>query len=213
MQVCPPSLRLSVAAALVLPLGLLAACGDDGPVRHGPPPGMRATETPHHAPPTSLAGRILSNDPKAECPAVMASWLTTADKNGDGLLELDEALADAAALFAEIDANHDHFVTPAELTAYRDKTAPTAYADQIIRQESHSGGVDPNQKHETLRPSGDTFALRGIPDPVMAADANLDFRVTEEELAARVKERFAKLDTNRDGKLDAGELAAYCPEE
>ncbi|MFA5119791.1 EF-hand domain-containing protein [Zavarzinia sp.] len=212
MQVCSPSLRLSVAA-LVLPLGLLAACGDDGPVRHGPPPGMRATETTHHAPPTSLAGRILSSDPKAECPDVTASWLKTADKNGDDLLELDEALGDATALFAEIDTNHDHFVTPAELTAYRDKTAPAAYADQVIRQEGHSGGADPTQKRETLHPGGNTFALRGIPDPVMAADANLDFRVTEGELAARVKERFAKLDTNHDGKLDADELAAYCPEE
>lgn len=189
-----------------LPL-IAAACGGDGA-----PAGMVRLAAVPSAPVTSLAGEILSPDRGADCATVLAAWVKSADGNGDGLLDLAEAQADSARFFARIDTNGDHILTPIELSGYRDSTAPTAYADRAIR-DTHfvSNDDDGSKAKRETRSTASSFTFRAEPDPVMAADGNLDFHVTPDELAAKVAERFIRLDANRDGRLDAAELAAFCP--
>ncbi|RJF88565.1 EF-hand domain-containing protein [Oleomonas cavernae] len=192
---------LLLATCLISALG---ACGD------GRPAGMVALAALPTAPATTLAGDLLNAGHEGDCPTLMAQWSSSADGNGDGLLELDEAQADAARLFALLDRNGDRFLSPSELAAYRDRVAPAAYADRAVSLASHNTADSDSQKKKTL-PATHDVGLRGEPDPIMAADGNLDFRVSPDELAAKVAERFARLDRDHDGKLDAGELAAYCP--
>lgn len=174
---------------------------------------------PLRPPPVSLAGEILDATPDVACWPATQAWLGRADANGDGRLQPAEVKADDARFFASIDANGDHVLTSTELTAYRDKVAPNAYRDRRAAPTRPSAADSPMQEEPPagtpagLRPPPRDSGIRAQPDPVMAADTNLDFRVTPEELDTRAKERFDRLDTNGDGNLDSTELAAYCPPE
>ncbi len=216
----------TTAAFLLLALATgsgLAACAsdDDYPRRHGPPPGMSEARPPREAPVTTLAGRLLSRGEAADCPVLLGAWLTASDGDRDGALSLAEAFADADSLLAEIDASHDGYLTAIEIEAWRERIAPDAYADRKLRQQSGSGeddtapggkkrGGSPEDGHSAARRLDSGF--RAQPDPIMAADTNLDFRVDRAELEARVKSRFDTLDTDHDGRLSADELAGFCPE-
>lgn len=218
----------TTAAFLVLTLAAgvgLAACGDDdAPRRHGPPPGMVDRRPPPEAPVTTLAGRPLSDGGPADCPALLGAWLATVDGDRDGALSLAEALADADRLLAEIDTSHDGYATPIEIEAWRERVAPDAYADRRLKRQPGGAEDEPAQgggKHRGagLDSGGNPAAgrldsgLRGQPDPIMAADTSLDFRVDKAELEARVKSRFDRLDTDRNGSLSAAELEVFCPAE
>lgn len=210
-----PLSQVLVPLVLAVPL-LLGACADLEPVpaRRGPPPGMdRRDAAPTSAPVTAPGGRLLNVQGERDCAPLMEAWRQTADRNRDGRLDLAEVLADADAFFAEVDTNRDGFLTAIELEAYRERIAPGAYADEAFSVST--GGNNPDRKPRSASAPGPTRQLerRGRPDPVMAADANLDFRVSREELAAKVKERFAHLDGDGDGDLDLGELEDYCPTE
>ncbi|MFZ2872601.1 hypothetical protein, partial [Zavarzinia sp.] len=171
---------------------------------------------------TTLAGRLLSRGEAADCPALLGAWLTAGDGDRDGALSLAEAVADADSLLAEIDASHDGYLTAIEIEAWRGRIAPEAYADRKLRQQPGSGGDDmtpgggkkrggsPEDGHGAARRLDSGF--RAQPDPIMAADTNLDFRVDRTELEARVKSRFDTLDGDHNGRLSADELAGFCPE-
>ncbi|PWR25175.1 hypothetical protein [Zavarzinia aquatilis] len=213
-------LLLSLAAG-----GGLAACADDDvPSRRGPPPGMADRRPPPEAPVTTLAGRPLSDGGQADCPALLGAWLSTADADRDGSLSLAEALADADRLLAEIDTNRDGFATPIEIEAWRERVAPDAYADRRLKRQpggSQDDAAPTGGKHRGGSPEDEggraagrlDSGLRGQPDPIMAADTGLDFRVDKGELEARVKSRFDRLDTDRGGSLSAEELFGFCPSE
>ncbi|WP_158596084.1 EF-hand domain-containing protein [Oleomonas cavernae] len=217
----------TVAGALLagfLTLGGLTACGGDSPssTRHGPPRTV-LSPPPLRPPPVSLAGEVLDSTPDVACWPATHAWFKATDTNGNGKLELPEIQADSARFFARIDANGDHALTSSELTAYREAAAPSAYRDQPAPPARRSAGDSPMTADQPPSPGSAPppgsrterrdSGLLAQPDPVMAADTNLDFRVTPEELADRVKSRVAKLDTNQDGALDSAELAAYCPPE
>ncbi|MCF4165219.1 hypothetical protein L2U69_06150 [Zavarzinia compransoris] len=198
---------------LLMTVGLPACAGPGG--GHGersgggprgrglPPPGMDGGRMP--APPvTTLAGRVLGTGADADCPALTAAWLAEADGTGnrDARLQQAEAQADADRLFTAIDANGDGFLTAVEIGAYRAKTAPAAHPATPDRPPP-GGGQARDGYHDLAR--------RGLPDPVMAADVGLDFKVSRAEMSDRVAARFAGLDTDGDGALTPAELAAHCP--
>ncbi|PWR22277.1 hypothetical protein DKG75_09990 [Zavarzinia compransoris] len=202
---------------LLLALSVSACAGmDDTPDRRGPPPGMRAADRgpPPAAPVTAPGGRLLNTRGETDCAPLLTAWRQQADRNRDGRLDLAEVLADTDDFFTAVDTGKDGFLTAIELEAYRERIAPGAYADQAFAR-SNRGEDGGDRKQRTAGDPGPTRRIerRGQPDPVMAADANLDFRVAREELAAKVKERFARLDGNRDGDLDPGELEDYCPKD
>lgn len=228
MKTIRPALLL---LPLVLAAGLGGCAGDEAPRRPGmpPPPGAGGGRPPAEAPVTTLAGRVLGGGvepdaPGTDCPALLKAWLLKVDTDRDGRLSVAEAQADADALLAEIDANRDGYATPSEIEAWREKVAPLAYADRKLRRQPGSseddqggGGSARQQRSEIDKTGGDhgpgrlDSGFRGQPDPIMAADANLDFRVDKAELEARVKARFDKLDLDHDGKLTPDELASFCP--
>lgn len=204
-------------------LPLLAACGGSSP-RHGSgampaPPSLRP-------PPVSLAGEVLDATPDVACWPATEAWFKAVDSNGNGQLEPVELQADTKRFFGTIDTNRDGALTATEVGYYREQVAPNAYRDRPAAQGlRNSAAASPMTADRPPSPVDGTpppgagrtpprdSGLRAQPDPVMAADTNLDFRVTLDEMIGRVTNRADKLDTNRDGNLDSTELAAYCPPE
>ncbi|WP_165837562.1 EF-hand domain-containing protein [Zavarzinia aquatilis] len=164
-------------------------------------------------PPSAISGQPLVDDPSSGCSAAQSRWVEQADTNKDGAVDLAEAKADARRFFAEVDTDRNGLITPVELTDYRKKTYPAEYRRSIagpLPPTSNApmktpGGTevqDPERRRYLLTPA--------TSDLVMAADADLDFRVSLDELLAKLTERGAKLDTNGDGRISASEAAAFC---
>lgn len=163
-------------------------------------------------PPSSIAGQPLLDNPSDSCPTAQANWVARADTNKDGAVDLGEAKADARRFFATVDADGNGAITPVELTDYRVKTYPAEYRRSIAAPlpptsapAKTPGGTelpDPERRRYLMTPA--------TSDLVMAADADLDFRVSLDELLAKMTERGVKLDTNGDGRVSAGEAAGFC---
>ena len=203
---------------IVLLSGLATACGSGG----------RDRDTPRPRPTImSPNGEVLGT---GDCRATFAAWLGRIDANRDGAVRRAEFIDDATAQFARMDLDHDGAVDPAELQRQRPppgppdgrRTAPTATRERTPYSSGGGFGDGPGgfgrplagtlggsgfRPHGTGGYAGD-FSLR--PDPVMAADVNLDNRVTTAEFRERATRTFDRLDTNRDGVLSREELAADC---
>lgn len=119
-------------------------------------------------------------------PIPYGGGLMRADTNRDGAITRAEMLADADARFVAMDTDKDGKVTAAERDAAR-------AAMRAQRRNGNGGGPR----------GGGGFGMRGDPDG--------DGALTRAEAAQRAGARFDRLDTNRDGRLDATELAAARP--
>jgi hypothetical protein len=142
----------------------------------------------------SPLGEYLATAREANCGDLLQNWFDRADRNRDGRFDATERQADAARLFAAFDTDGDGFVSPQELLAARRAAAPAA--------------VDPPPE-----PAGPRRRGRSIdtsPDPVMAADLNLDFRVSRAEFEQHVERRLQAADTGRRGYLAKSDLPALC---
>lgn len=163
-------------------------------------------------PPSAISGQPLLSHPEDSCSAAQSRWVEQADTNKDDAVDLGEAKADARSFFAAVDADHNGLITPVELTDYRVKTYPAEYRRSIASPLPPTsapmktpGGTelpDPEKRRYLMTPA--------TSDLVMAADADLDFRVSLDELLAKLTERGAKLDSNGDGRISAAEAAAFC---
>ncbi len=122
---------------------------------------------------------------KAEFEAFRNGQFKAADKNGDGVIGKDEFAAHAETLraeaidrlFARYDRNNDGKITADELPLRR------GARDGAMRFESIEGS---RKGHVTLEEYAKAAAAR---------------------LEARAKQRFERLDANKDGKLMADEIA------
>src|SRR5438270_12795075 len=54
----------------------------------------------------------------------LADWFRQADRNGDGLLTINEMVADAERFFAKLDTDNDGQIDPDELAHYEWEVAP-----------------------------------------------------------------------------------------
>lgn len=73
------------------------------------------------------------------------------------------------------------------------------------------GGEGGSLGAEDWREGAARFGLLKEAEPIRAADADLDFRVSLAEWRAAALSRLKRLDTNGDGKLDLAELEAQAP--
>lgn len=113
--------------------------------------------------------------------------LMRADGNRDGIVTRAEMVADADARFAAMDTDKDGKVTATERDAAREAMR--------AQRRGGNGGDGPR--------GGGGYGMRGDPDG--------DGVLTRAEAVQRAEKRFDRFDTNRDGKLDAAELAAARP--
>jgi hypothetical protein len=146
----------------------------------------------------SLTGEPLSGGPlgRPDCAVALTAWLGRIDRNADGGVDRDELAAAARRQFAVMDLNQDGTVTPAELETYRSPYGPP-----------------PRGRGDRPRPSGLRAEIpSNRPDPVMAADTALRFRVDLAEFLAHVDRQFDLLDRNGDGRIEPAEITRSCSE-
>lgn len=126
------------------------------------------------------------------CEALLTGWFATADANRDGQVSDSEMYSDAVRWFRRADSDGNGAITVEELT--------------LLRQ-GLTGRPEAAPQQGRSRAERDRPVVRE-PDPVMAADINLDFRVSEEELLAMAGRRYAAL--TRRGAADRTAVLADC---
>lgn len=160
-------------------------------------------------------------------------WFTAADTNYDTRISHDEFIANANALFAQVDANQDGALTSLEDTTYWQRTAPELVngggggepiANTLNPPERHERdngahqviqGNDitiagPRRGQPAERPVGaQAYGLLGDAEPIMSCDGNFDRRVTLAEFDACAERRFAVLDLNHDGFITPDEVNQF----
>ncbi len=154
---------------------------------------------------------------KAGEPYPVAAWFAQADTNHDGKVSHDEFTADAVAFFHMLDRNHDNYISSPENTAYETNVAPeiTRIDPTITQPVNHRSeydpdlGVDQDPTHGKYQQSiqgASQYGLIDEPQPIRAADANFDFRISMDEWMNATTARFNILDRNGDGALTLDEL-------
>ncbi|ESQ92949.1 hypothetical protein ABAC460_01490 [Asticcacaulis sp. AC460] len=146
-----------------------------------------------------------------------AAWFAQADRDKDGKISHEEFLVDSMAFFILLDQNRDTVVNSPENTRYETQLAPEiTRVDPRIRQPKVlARKADPtmdiernpmqNRYVKTVQ-GASQYSLIDEPQPIRAADSNLDFKVSDAEWVAASEQRFAILDVNGDGGIAADEL-------
>ncbi|WP_458388589.1 hypothetical protein [Sphingomonas sp. F9_3S_D5_B_2] len=128
----------------------------------------------------------------------LAGWVQQGDSNHDGFLTSDELKQDAQRFFLTLDANHDGEIDPDELDHYETVVAPEVRVGM--------GGSDGLESGDDEAAGGGRLGVLSIPEPVAAADTNLDRGVSTQEFQTAAEKRFRLLDLNKDGRLTLAEL-------
>ena len=162
----------------------------------------------------------------------LGAWFAQADANQDGVITLAEFQADAERAFKLYDANGDGVIDGFELQAYERDRVPeiTEFAiGGVGRDEDGGGGRHHGGRHggggglggdegvqqgdprnEDVQGAGLTgaarFSLLNEPEPLLAADLNVDGKITHAEWMQATARRFAQLDKDHSGKLTLASL-------
>jgi hypothetical protein len=179
----------------------------------------------------SPAGKPYRARPGEPYPVVQ--WFADADTNHDGKLTRDEMRADADAFFHTLDTNHDGVIDGFEVQAYEQTVAPEILphienlragegfdpnvdlADQRNSERQvptgqRRGGFQMSQprevKGETGAQGAAVYSLINQPEPVAAADADFDGKVTLPEFEAAADRHFEILDTKQQGYVTLADL-------
>ena len=163
-------------------------------------------------------------------PYPVAAWFAAADADHDGRLTREEMREDAAAFFRVIDANHDGVVDGAEVSAYEHQIAPEILGLVAEGGPANAGGGFGGRRgggHGGGRRGGGSgggsstggsagglaapqgaarYSLINQPEPVAAADANFDGKITLTEFLEASDRHFAALDTTQAGFLTLSSL-------
>jgi hypothetical protein len=154
---------------------------------------------------------------KAEFRADHAGFFDALDADGNGILDGTEVG------FYEHQVAPDVFGAPtprfgaltsprrdgAKLILVQGTGQPHGEQGTIPGQEgAHgpAGGLNPQRRVEKVLEGAAAYGLLAEPEPVAAADTDLDGRVSKAEFLAAADRRFKRLDKNADGKLTLDEL-------
>jgi Ca2+-binding EF-hand superfamily protein len=157
----------------------------------------------------------------------LARWFNRADLNRDGVLTPVELQADAERYFAVLDTNQDGQIDPDELVHYEWQVAPEIQVaarfrrartagDEPDRAKPRNGDQDESTRRSDREmdfgPQGaGRYALLNMPEPVAAADADLNRAVTLQEFRQAALDRFQLLDKRHAGSVTLAELEAMKP--
>jgi hypothetical protein len=139
-------------------------------------------------------------------PYPSAAWFAGADKDRDGFLTRAEMVADALRFFDTLDTNKDGKLTPDEVGRYESVVAPetsiyAARPDDFFdrsRREQDVGAMADSRDYGGPMGAG-RYAWLNVPEPVVAADLDVDRVVTRDEFATAAARIFERLDVlNRD---------------
>jgi len=185
-------MRLFVPAALLLvPFAALAQ----------PPAPPRLTGSVFLSP---MGEPYRAADPSAD---PVGAWFAGADRDGDHALVPAEMRGDAARFFAALDTDGDGEIEPAEMARYETEIAPEVQLGLQMRGMGVGAWRDPARRQRRvpvfepgLEGAG-RYSFLNIPQPVMAADAEMNRGVSRDEFARAADQRFALLDSDKDGRL------------
>ncbi|BEV11852.1 ef-hand domain protein [Asticcacaulis sp. DW145] len=202
--------------------GLLIACLAPSamaqPPRSAPPP---TGEAPPETPSGRTVGQAVFFSPSGEVfkaplkdPYPVVLWFNGADTNKDGALSPDEFLADAMRFFAIVDRDGRGVITSQDNTYYETELAPeiTGFSPLVAQPRNPRTTDEDGDKTGAANryiksvQGAAQFSLINEPQPIRAADANFDYRITIEEWTRATSQRFRLLDANKDGKLTLDEL-------
>ncbi|HEX8621717.1 MAG TPA: hypothetical protein VF718_07070 [Allosphingosinicella sp.] len=169
---------------------------------------------PAPALPQPPAGLFLSpmGEPFRSAADNVGAWFAGADRDGDGALSAAELRQDAARFFATLDSDRDGELEPGEIARYENEVAPEV---QVGLQMRGAGFGEWRGRGSRRRPvamfeegiqGAGRYAFLNIPQPVIAADSDMNRGVSSDEFDRAAGERFALLDSNRDGRLARAEL-------
>jgi Ca2+-binding EF-hand superfamily protein len=164
----------------------------------------------------------------------LAKWFYQADRNRDGVLTIDEMIADADRFFATLDTDHDGEIGPDEIANYEYEIAPDI---QVMSRTQRAPGQpapaakgEDDHRHDRERMKRRTqeeeaslgiggalqgaarYGLLNLPEPVAAADTDFNRAITLEEFRAAAIARFQLLDSAHQGRVSLAQLEALRPD-
>jgi hypothetical protein len=154
-------------------------------------------------------------------------WFAQSDTNHDGVIDLTEFRADAIHSFKVVDTNGDGVIDGIELQHYEHDLVPEVSSETFDtgpnsggRPGGGGGGVgrgggpggNDSGRGGTRNDTGfGPDSLINEPEPISAADADLDGKVTLAEWMKITDRRFAKLDPLKTGRLTRESLLHPSP--
>jgi hypothetical protein len=146
-------------------------------------------------------------------PYPSAVWFARADTNQDGSVTRDEMVADALRFFDTLDLNHDGKLTPDEVGRYESVVAPETSIYSVIpddyfdrRRRQRDGDAMADSRDYGGAMGAGRYAWLNIPEPVVAADQDVDRIVTRDEFATAAAGAFERLDVLDRGRLRLQDL-------
>ncbi len=167
-------------------------------------------------------------------PYPVSLWFKQADLNKDGAIDKTEFRADHMGFFDALDSDGNGVLDNIEISFYENKVVPDVLHNERFGALSGGAGLilvqlqggphaeDAGPNMGPHGPAPDLGASRrrgGIPlegaaafnflrepEPILAADADINGRVSKAEFLAAADRRFKRLDRNADDRLTPEEL-------
>lgn len=140
----------------------------------------------------------------------LAAWFGEADRDRDGRITLEEMRADAARFFTALDQDRSGAIEPSEIARYEYELAPDVQLGSKLRPNPGQPQADEKKKRNRGPQNGlqgaARYTLLNMPQPVAAADLDVNRLVTRAEFDAAAVTRFHLLDRARSGAVTRAQL-------